>query len=136
MQMNNREGRRIAMLVALCVAIVMTIPAAALFGKGLLDAQRDGRQFARHRSQAQCVNEVTRGRHVCVGTSCFLENRLFFQACMDRARPSASLCNGVPRFTSLLELEMWKRTQCQELGRVDRTCHHIWLRVLQGCDKT
>ncbi len=123
-----------ATLVAVFATILVMIPAAALFGKDLLDARRDGSRFARYRTQAQCVNEVTRGHHVCLGTGCFLRNRMFFQACMDRARPTDSLCEAIPPFSSLLQLEMWKREQCEALGRVDRTCYHIWLRVLQACD--
>ena len=65
--------------------------------------------------------------------SCFLKNRYFFQTCMDNEKPSASLCKNIPPIGNLFQLEAWKNKQCQQKGRTDRGCHHIWQKVRHSC---
>ena len=72
---------------------------------------------------------VIKGNRICTEASCFLNNRYFFQTCMDNAIPSSSLCNSVPPIGNLFQLEAWKNKQCQQKGRTDRTCHHIWQKI-------
>jgi len=99
------------------------------------NAKNEGRQFAANATRLDCLNEVLYGDHVCPDAGCFLHNRYFYQACMDGADESMELCESLPEIRSLLKLEMWKKNQCQALGREDRTCHHIWLKALEVCGK-
>ena len=93
----------------------------------------EGLAYAKKHNKQACVREVIKGKRICTEASCFLKNRYFFQTCMDNARPSSSLCNSVPTMGNLFQLEAWKNKQCQQKGRTDRTCHHIWQKVRNSC---
>jgi len=117
------------------VLITTLLGAGIWFMLSLNNSAVAGASLGKLRDQASCVREVTRGSHVCLEKSCFLNNRYYFRACMDSARRSPSLCSGVrTNFGNLMAFEMWKKKQCDSLNRTDRGCHHIWQRVAQACD--
>jgi len=93
----------------------------------------EGLAYAKKHDKRACVREVTKGKRICTEFSCFLNNRFFYQTCMDNARASASLCNSVPSIGNLFQFEAWKNKQCKKIGRADRGCHHIWQKVRNIC---
>jgi len=99
------------------------------------NAKKEGAEFAKNKTRQDCLNEVIYGDHVCLDSSCFIHNRYFYQSCMDTAEESIELCDSLPTIRALLKLELWKKKQCENLGREDRTCHHIWLKALDACGK-
>ncbi len=123
-------GKLIGVFIALStiVAIVATFMVVN-------EAKKKGAEYAKNRTTLDCLNEVTKGGRICTETSCFLENRYFYQSCMDHADESIELCGSLPVIRALLKLELWKKKQCENLGRKDRTCHHIWLKALEVCGK-
>lgn len=89
--------------------------------------------YARKYNKQACVRVVTKGKRICTEMSCFLNNRYFFQTCMDNARSSTSLCKSIPPIGNLFQFEAWKNKQCEKIGRTDRGCHHIWQKVRNSC---
>jgi hypothetical protein len=116
----------------IALSVVMTTVATLMV---VNEAKKEGVEYARDRTKFDCLNEVTIGGHVCTEVSCFIENRNFYQSCMEHASESIELCDSLPEIRALLKLELWKKKQCKNLGRKDRTCHHIWLKALEACGK-
>lgn len=130
-----KTGSGIKNTVILLSLSVIFAAMAIYFVLVINGANNEGRQFAANATRLDCLNEVLYGEHVCRSADCFLHNRYFYQACMERADESMGLCDSLPEIRSLLKLEMWKKNQCEALGREDRTCHHIWLKALEVCNK-
>jgi hypothetical protein len=121
-------------LVGTFIVLIIIVSVSAAF-MIITEAKKEGVEYAQDRTTLDCFNEVTRGGRICTKTSCFLENRYFYQSCMDHADESAELCDSLPEIRALLKLEIWKKKQCENLGRKDRGCHHIWLKALVVCGK-
>ena len=115
-----------SVLIALGIISVMVF-------QEIQQGKYEGLAYAKKHNKQACVRAVTKGKRICTEASCFLKNRYFFQTCMDNARSSSSLCNSVPTMGNLFQLEAWKNKQCQQKGRIDRTCHHIWQKVRNSC---
>lgn len=118
--------------VLILILIIILVGATVVVAT---DAKKEGIKYAENRTTLDCLNEVTKGEHICYETNCFLKNRYFYQSCMDHADNSDELCDSLPEIRALLKLEIWKKKQCEALGRTDRGCHHIWLKALEACGK-
>jgi len=118
-------------LLSLVLMAVGTI--SVIVFQDIQQGKVEGLAFAKKHNKQACVREVIKGKRICTEASCFLKNRYFFQTCMDHARSSASLCTSVPTMGNLFQLEAWKNKQCQQKGRTDRGCHHIWQKVRNSC---
>lgn len=118
--------------ISILLFVIFTVASVYL---EINDAKKEGVAFAKSMTTLDCLNEVTKGEHICYETSCFLENRYFYQSCMEHAEESEELCDSLPEIRALLKLELWKKKQCEGLGRTDRGCHHIWIKALEACGK-
>ena len=114
------------------VLISLAIISVMVF-QDIQQGKTEGLAYAKKHDKRACVREVIKGKRICTEMSCFLKSRYFFQTCMDNARSSASLCRNVPTKGNLFQLEAWKNKQCQQKGRTDRGCHHIWQKVRNSC---
>ena len=133
--MKKSKKKKIAgIIIGLCISLLIIFTVISVYMK-ISHAKKEGVAFAQNKTTQDCLNEVTYGNHVCLDTSCFLNNRYFYQSCMDSAEESAELCDSLPTIRVLLKLEIWKKKQCDNLGRKDRGCHHIWLKALEVCGK-
>jgi hypothetical protein len=125
--------KRFLIIGGVSIILILLSAVSVLVFLEIHQAKSEGLAFAKKRDKRACVREVTRGKRICKQVSCFLNNRYFFQTCMDNARPSTSLCNNIPPIGNLFQFEAWKTKQCKKTGRTDRTCHHIWQKVRNSC---
>lgn len=122
------------LVIAIFTMIFMLISSVAvMLYLDIKQGKTEGLAFAKQHDQQACVSEVMTGTRVCTGFSCFLNNRYFFQTCINKAAASTALCRNVPVVANLFQFEMWKKQQCKKAGRTDRTCHHIWQKVRNSC---
>ncbi len=126
-------NKRLLIISVLSFTLIAIAFIGVIIFQQIQQGKSDGLAYAKRHDRSACVRAVIKGRRVCTKASCFLNNRYFFQTCMDNARPSSSLCNTVPHMGNLFQLEAWKNKQCQQKGRTDRTCHHIWQKVRSSC---
>jgi len=126
-------NKRFLIIAVLSLVLITLGTISVLVFLEIQQGKSEGLAYAKKYDKRACVREVIKGKRVCTEASCFLKNRYFFQTCMDNARPSSSLCNSVPPIGNLFQLETWKNKQCQQKGRTDRTCHHIWQKVRNSC---
>ena len=116
-------------IVGLSLVLIAISSIGVIVFMEIQQGKLEGLAYAKRHSTNDCVRIVIKGNRICTEASCFLNNRYFFQTCMDNAIPSSSLCNSVPPIGNLFQLEAWKNKQCQQKGRTDRTCHHIWQKI-------
>jgi len=122
----------IGMLVII-VGLIGTVSVMAVVD--ILQGQSDGKAYAKTHNQLACVRKVTTGNRVCTEFSCFLNNRFFYQSCMANARPSSTLCDGIPKVINLFHFQAWKNKKCKALKRTDRMCDYIWKTARNTCKK-
>jgi len=126
-------NKRIVIIILLSLFLTTLGTIGVMVFLEIQQGKAEGLAYAKKHDKRACVKAVIKGKRICTEASCFLKNRYFFQTCMDNARPSASLCTSVPTMGNLFQLEAWKNQQCQQKGRTDRNCHHIWQRVRNSC---
>jgi len=123
-------------MIGLLVVIVGLIAAVSIVAAvDIFQGQSDGKAYAKTHNQLSCVRKVTTGDRVCTELSCFLNNRFFYQSCMSNAKPSATLCEGIPKLINLFHFQAWKNKKYKALKRTDRACDYIWQTARNTCKK-
>lgn len=96
-------------------------------------ADAEGRRYAREHAQAECLTRaVERGAH-CTGMACRIGNSLFASACLDLAKPSPGLCQGVPAPDEVLALSRWSLERCAAIGRSSDCPAEIFSQLAKHC---
>ncbi len=126
-------NKRFLIIAGLSLIFIILTAVSVMVFVEIQQGKAEGLAFAKKHDKRACVREVTKGKRICTEVSCFLNNRYFYQTCMDHARYSASLCNSVPPIGNLFQFEAWKTKQCKKTGRTDRGCYHIWQKVRNSC---
>ena len=126
-------NKRLVVIAGLSLALIAIASIGVIVFMEIQQGKSEGLAYAKRHNKSDCVKAVIKGKRICTEASCFLNNRYFFQTCMNNARSSASLCKNVPTMGNLFQLEAWKNKQCQQKGRTDRNCHHIWQKVRNSC---
>jgi len=89
-----------------------------MFFMGIKQGKSDGLAYAKNIINRLVLGSLSKENESAL-KHLFLKS-IFFQTCMDHARPSSSLCNSVLTMGDLFQLEAWMNKQCQQKGRTDR----------------
>lgn len=102
-------------------------------GRVALEAgQRAGRSL----TAAACVDTVF-ARHArtdaSLGTQ--LNERLFFDGCLNASEPSPDMCTDVPPEGAIARVARWALQQCQARGLSDPSCPSLLLPLPEYCGR-
>lgn len=140
----SRPGRRrVFIVVGSGCLLLITIPAILLGGflairlwspKGRAMRAR-GSAFGAQHLERECLDTaITGGSGIPRDASEDLR-RIFLRACLQKAHPSASFCEGVPAFSAFGKIRSWTRDACR--GRPEssrRTCEPVMSAVIGYCN--
>ncbi len=106
--------KRFIIIGGVGIILILLSTVSVLVFLEIHQAKSEGLAFAKKRNKRACVREVTRGKRICKQVSYFLNNRYFFQTCMDNARPSTSLCNNIPLLVIYFSLKHGKQNSVKK----------------------
>ena len=94
-------------------------------------SQSEALEFARGRSQRDCVEEALNRAEHCGGAACAMHVQTFVRACAENATRSPRLCASVPSTDT--PLEQWPVVTCA--GEIDpQLCASIHWAVASACE--
>ena len=95
--------------------------------------------FAQATDQQGCLDEAVRRASACGGFSpmCEAHAGIFGRICLDEARPTAGLCNGVPKPDAIMDTVTWAAEVCTKYEGVpmDR-CQRIYQPLQKFCHES
>lgn len=99
-------------------------------------AKADAAQFAATHDGAQCLQEALRRLNGTDGIMAQAEVKVFLSTCMDEARESPGMCDGVPPSGEIMRTATWAVARCTQLGRSgDQPCSQLVTAIQKHCDK-
>ena len=99
-------------------------------------AKADGAQFAATHDGAGCLREALRRLDRADGIMAQAEVKVFLSSCLDEARESPGLCDGVPPKGEIMRTAGWSVGKCTQLGRSgDQPCNQLITAMQEHCDK-
>ena len=79
-------------------------------------AMEDGRRFGGDHDAEACVVESLSRLKACDSLLCEPSVKLFMGSCLDRAKPTSGLCDGVPKQSELMASPRWQYAECDRRG--------------------
>ncbi|MEQ9504439.1 MAG: hypothetical protein RIT81_46710 [Deltaproteobacteria bacterium] len=96
-------------------------------------------EFAAAHEQSECIDESLRKSDACEGGAlgaamCRGMVSAFLAQCLDQARQTEGLCDGVPEADDILGVSKWAVQRCVDLGRAgDQPCGQLITKVSVHC---
>lgn len=99
-------------------------------------AKADAARFAATHDGAQCLQEALRRLDRANGIMAQAEVKVFLSFCLDEARESPGMCDGVPPSGEIMRTVGWAVGKCTQLGRSgDRPCNQLVTGIQKHCDE-
>ena len=139
----TRTGRIVFALVASILAFLLLLGAAGawwwknhsseLFAAG--DAALvEGSNFGAAADSNGCVHEAFLRFDACEDFGCQVANKIFLQACLNAATPTAGFCRDVP-LDDFLRSATWRAEMCAEGRRRGTLCQSLVGQIQDYCEE-
>ena len=80
-----------------------------------IKVEKEARVFAKTHSEGDCVDHALSKVYECDGIKCRAMAKVFLAKCLPLSRPTAGICDGVPKQNDILDFTLWaprKKTKC------------------------
>jgi hypothetical protein len=152
----KRKGPSIGLVLLILFGVVALVAGLGIAGFVLwLRANKDrlaaegratmaeGRAYAASHDQRGCLDEGLRRLDKCgartLAFGCEIDAHVFTDACILPARPTAGLCDGVPRKEDIGSFVSWSMRECIRRGHepsaVKQGCTHLMESVADACHR-
>jgi hypothetical protein len=99
-------------------------------------AKADAARFAATHDGEQCLQEALRRIDQAKGIMAQAELKVFLSLCLDEARESPGMCDGVPPDGEIMRSVAWAADKCTQLGRSgDQRCKGLVTGIQKHCDE-
>jgi hypothetical protein len=120
----NKMSKKIAVAgfigILVCVGYFVAKSLWASTAKELramgIKVEKEARVFGKTHSEGDCVDHALSKVYECDGIKCRAMAKVFLAKCLPLSRPTAGICDSVPKQNDILNFTLWAVGDCEKRG--------------------
>lgn len=135
---------KVVLIVFGCIALLCLVSAGAGYWwiqqnkdklKGVSERMKqEASAFAYNHDAEECVDEALRRLEGHRGIVEQAEHKIFFKACLEKAKRPPQFCDGVPPRSEFMASAAWASERCEAKGKSnDQDCIRLMQGILEAC---
>lgn len=100
-----------------------------------IKVEKEAKAFAKTHSESECVDHALAKVYKCDGITCRAGVAIFLEKCLPPSKPTAGICDGVPKHDDILAAATWAVGYCESKSSPQpKECANLMNKLAAHCE--